>query len=68
MRAFKNALKGDKTIPEGVNDVVMCTLLFRGFSREDIENSTEEEIHLYMAFDNHLQKEEQERMNKMFGG
>lgn len=46
----------------------MCTLLFRGMSREDIENSTQEDIHLYMAFDNHLQTDEQERMSKMFGG
>jgi len=51
-----------------INDAITYTLLFRGISKEDILNSTKEEISLMMIYDKELQKREMEKMKKMMGG
>jgi len=66
--SFKNALKGERKDITAINDVVRCTLLFRGLSEEQINNMSQEEIYLLMEFDSHLQQKEHDRMSKMFGG
>jgi hypothetical protein len=51
-----------------MNDVIFCTLMFRGISKEDIMNMDQEDIYLLMLFDTEMQKREAEKMKKMFGG